>query len=251
MTAPVKLVGLVKDLPDPMRRAVQRSINRDNRSGCGSRNDLLVLTAREVWKAAVWDQKAKQAKAKATPKERELRKHLVDLTTAVLVRLGELDAIMRRPSDVDRGRAVAAVVNQVELANDIARYFGLGIDYRTDKKASGPLDAEAGLGHVLMLRFGATEHREQVVLVRDEEHPGLWAIRRSAYDINTPSAWTRDGIWEIEQRPLTKAFVKRGRWTLAEGWAECERVIAECLHHWLPKDGAQPAKTASARRRRD
>ncbi len=71
----------------------------------------------------------------------ELKKHLVDLTNAVMKSIEVLDVEMKSPSDVDRGRRIAKICNYLEMANDSARYFGLGIDYRKDKKKRGRSNA--------------------------------------------------------------------------------------------------------------
>lgn len=60
------------------------------------------------------------------------RKHLVTLTNANLAFFLHLDAEMRRPV-VDR-RKVAEAANILEMANDSARYFGLDVNHKTDKK---------------------------------------------------------------------------------------------------------------------
>ncbi len=65
---------------------------------------------------------------------KKLRKYLQDLTKNVKVCLNALDEEMKKPSDVERGRRIAKICNALEMANDQARYFGLGIDYRKDKK---------------------------------------------------------------------------------------------------------------------
>jgi hypothetical protein len=80
--------------------------------------------------------KLRQARSEA----RKLRDSLTTLTTTVLNFLGHLDREMKKPSTVERGERIAVLCNAVEMANDSARYFGLGIDYRTDQK---PRVAEA------------------------------------------------------------------------------------------------------------
>ncbi len=74
---------------------------------------------------------------KADAAAKGLRKHLQSLTGAVLKALNELDVLMKQPSTEARGRAVAKVQNALEMANDSARYFGLGVDYRKDRKQGG------------------------------------------------------------------------------------------------------------------
>ena len=67
--------------------------------------------------------------------DRQLKKHLVELTTAVRTYLALLDKTMQQQAGTaERGRAIAKLSNALELENDRARYFGLGIDYRTDKR---------------------------------------------------------------------------------------------------------------------
>ena len=61
------------------------------------------------------------------------RKYLGVLTKTVQMFLRAHDALMRQPSTVERGKRIARLSNALEMANDRARYFGLGIDYRTDK----------------------------------------------------------------------------------------------------------------------
>ena len=69
-----------------------------------------------------------------TASERDLRKHLVDLTTAVRNYLVSIDAVMALPESKERGQEIARLSNALEMANDRARFFGLDIDYRTGKK---------------------------------------------------------------------------------------------------------------------
>lgn len=57
---------------------------------------------------------------------RRLRKALRDLTKAVEVCASGLDDEMGKPSDVDRGKRIAAIANHLTLHNDMAKRFGLG-----------------------------------------------------------------------------------------------------------------------------
>jgi hypothetical protein len=66
---------------------------------------------------------------------KDVRRHLVGLTSAVRTHLAALDQLMLGPSTYKRGRQVARLCNQLDMENDKARYFGLGIDFRTDKKS--------------------------------------------------------------------------------------------------------------------
>lgn len=69
-----------------------------------------------------------------SPEQRKLKKHLTDLTSAVAQYIALLDQVMKERESAERGKRIAHLSNQLEMANDTARYFGLGIDYRTDRK---------------------------------------------------------------------------------------------------------------------
>jgi len=69
---------------------------------------------------------AKQAK--------EYKKHLTELTNAVLIALKAIDEEMDKPSSNERGKRIAKICNELDMANDSARFFALGVDYRKDKK---------------------------------------------------------------------------------------------------------------------
>lgn len=45
-----------------------------------------------------------------------------------------IDELMKLPSSPEKGKRIAKVCNEMEAANDSARYFGLGIDYHGDGK---------------------------------------------------------------------------------------------------------------------
>lgn len=64
----------------------------------------------------------------------EVRRHLITLTNGVLGFLPRLDALMKGAPGMTRVKAVATLCNELEMANDKARYFGLGVDPATDKK---------------------------------------------------------------------------------------------------------------------
>lgn len=73
-----------------------------------------------------------------TPEQREVRnlkKHLRGLTAQVMTTIAAIDRIMKMPESPTRGKLMAEAMNALEMSNDGARYFGLGIDFRTDKKA--------------------------------------------------------------------------------------------------------------------
>ena len=61
------------------------------------------------------------------------KKYLKALTDFVRGYIYQMDELMKQPSTVERGRQVAKLSNALELANDQARYHGLGVDYRKDK----------------------------------------------------------------------------------------------------------------------
>jgi hypothetical protein len=45
-----------------------------------------------------------------------------------------IDVLMKAPESAFRGKQIAEVTNALEMTNDGARYFGLGVNFRTDKK---------------------------------------------------------------------------------------------------------------------
>ena len=74
-----------------------------------------------------------------TPEEREirkLRKHLADLTNAAMACVRGLDAAMEQPdsSGLGQGERIARLANDLEMAGDRARHFGLGINLRTGEE---------------------------------------------------------------------------------------------------------------------
>lgn len=56
-----------------------------------------------------------------------VRRHLRGLCGAVETAIVLLDKEMRGPSTVERGERIAAVCNALELVNDSAKHFGLGM----------------------------------------------------------------------------------------------------------------------------
>jgi hypothetical protein len=65
---------------------------------------------------------------------RERTKALQDLSGAVTTFLALLDEEMKQPSTPERGKRIAALSNGLDRANDRARYFALGVDWRKDDK---------------------------------------------------------------------------------------------------------------------
>lgn len=68
---------------------------------------------------------AMQDLAQSKRELRETRKHLKDLTGTVEAFLRLLDVEMRSPSNPARGSRIADLANKLNLANDIAKRFGL------------------------------------------------------------------------------------------------------------------------------
>jgi hypothetical protein len=65
--------------------------------------------------------------------EATLRRHLKALTGAVQHSIKALDDVMQSPENHERGKKVARITNFLELENDKARHFGLGISLRRKK----------------------------------------------------------------------------------------------------------------------
>lgn len=62
------------------------------------------------------------------------RKQVVALTNAVMTYIKLSDALMKEPHSDDRDKRLARLINALEIENDRARYFALGVDFRTDEK---------------------------------------------------------------------------------------------------------------------
>lgn len=65
---------------------------------------------------------------------RENAKALKELSAAVTTAINAIDLAMKGPSTPERGKQISQIVNALDFANDMARYFHLGVDWRTDKK---------------------------------------------------------------------------------------------------------------------
>lgn len=65
---------------------------------------------------------------------RKLKKYLRELTKEVREQIKNLDTIMTEPTSFERGKKIAFCLDALEMANDSARYFGLGLDFRKDRK---------------------------------------------------------------------------------------------------------------------
>jgi hypothetical protein len=83
-------------------------------------------------------------KPKPTKEERKLRKGLEELVKAVTIHLAGLDFEMKGPSTEERGKRIAKLATALEYAKDSARFFVLGIDYRTGKPRKAPAARKAG-----------------------------------------------------------------------------------------------------------
>lgn len=64
---------------------------------------------------------------------RNLRANLEMLTNTVIEFVAYLDAEMKMPSTVERGRRIAKIRNALVFNNDRARHFGLGISFKSLK----------------------------------------------------------------------------------------------------------------------
>lgn len=70
-----------------------------------------------------------------TPAEaKHFRHHLEKLTNDVMQIIKAFDIIAKEPESPSRGKKLAQLMNALEMTNDSARYFGLGIDFRSDRK---------------------------------------------------------------------------------------------------------------------
>lgn len=65
---------------------------------------------------------------------RRLRDYLAQLVNAAHATVDRLDAEMKLPSDVNRGRRIAALANALEMSADQAERFGLLIDRKGPRR---------------------------------------------------------------------------------------------------------------------
>jgi hypothetical protein len=54
------------------------------------------------------------------------KKYLTNLSRYVCLALAQLDVVMAEQESRERGKKIAAICNQLEMANDSAWHFGLG-----------------------------------------------------------------------------------------------------------------------------
>ena len=111
---------------------------------------------------------------RAAKKEaRGLKKHLASLTISVRNFLVLFDRKMKAEKDPARGREMAQLANELELCNDQARYFGLHIDYRKDKKRDEVAPFETNLPALLAVAEAARKVEKELRSVE----------RRSVFDL--------------------------------------------------------------------
>ena len=67
--------------------------------------------------------------------ERRLKTALKELTHSNLRFFEAFDEVMKQCTDRRTIKAVVTLINNLEVANDRARYFGLGLNFRTDGPA--------------------------------------------------------------------------------------------------------------------
>ena len=60
---------------------------------------------------------------------RKYRRGLRDLTEAVSAALRMLDAEMKLPTSPERGSRIARICNGLQMSNDCAKRFALGLDW--------------------------------------------------------------------------------------------------------------------------
>lgn len=69
-----------------------------------------------------------------TPSEiREQKAHFVKLCQFVVAHLALMDVEMLKPSSPERGKRIAKLCGGLEMANDIALRFGLGLERKGTK----------------------------------------------------------------------------------------------------------------------
>lgn len=77
----------------------------------------------------------------------EYKRHLANLVQENIRILRELDRVGKMPPTVERGRALAKVANDLEMALDRAGHFGLGFSLeglRVMKQGGGGAKARTG-----------------------------------------------------------------------------------------------------------
>ncbi len=61
-------------------------------------------------------------------------------------------------------------------------------------------------------------------------HSSVWVIRRAPED---SGAWSRrhGGLWLAVAKARDESDPDQVRWTFADGWVECERILREGIHN--------------------
>jgi hypothetical protein len=65
---------------------------------------------------------------------RRTRKYLKQLVKDVTAHIKNMDEVMKGPSTFERGKTIAKLINELDIAKDIARAYGLDINLQTGKK---------------------------------------------------------------------------------------------------------------------
>jgi hypothetical protein len=68
-------------------------------------------------------------------KLRAARKYLRDLTTAVEAHVAALDEALAEPTGHERGRHLAKLANELEMANNLAKRYGLNLKIKSTVRA--------------------------------------------------------------------------------------------------------------------
>lgn len=79
---------------------------------------------------------------KKSPGELKALKAMKDLTHSVSIALRQLDLVMKMPSSELRGRLVAKISNDLEMRNDAALHFTLGLSFKVIEKRKAKLKEE-------------------------------------------------------------------------------------------------------------
>lgn len=61
---------------------------------------------------------------------REYKKHLTNLVKAAELYITRLDKVMKHPIGHMRGQGIARLTNDLNMAKDLAKHFGLGISLK-------------------------------------------------------------------------------------------------------------------------
>jgi len=65
--------------------------------------------------------------------DKEAKKYLKQLCGTVAKGLDMIDVEMKKPSTEQRGKVIAEICNAIEMANDSAWHFGLGLSLKKGK----------------------------------------------------------------------------------------------------------------------